>query len=465
MKVVYVSDNIGCPIHMRGIFHYSANMIKLLSSQGHEVDIVLQYPNGINKEALEFDYSQNELSEVVKSSIIAEYLFNSGGQQGAAHFKKALPSLKVKNILNSLLNLEWIWLLRHIIPLSFEKPCVVVNKFNQLDYIPLSHVFFKGIRNILLFGKVYYQKSFLPPKKIDLRGYDLIVLDAPHYFNILKSPGTEVLSIIHDLLPFTDPHLHTKQRSTFRKKMNATLNMATKMIFVSKTTQQSFEQYYTLRRPSAIIYPIFSPQITLADLVTDAFTQLKSLELHKEQTLKASVNTHEIISKRSITITTVVSDENRKNIQAIIDAHQLLPNNYKLNIIGSINHRNYIVSSEQKRRVTFSGYVSDTNKVKMLHSSDVVCYPSLAEGFGIPIIEGIYYTGRVVCSDIPIFREIIDGYAHFCNPMSAWDIADKILFACSLPKLDNLTREQALEAYSCASQSATLERLLHVISE
>jgi glycosyltransferase involved in cell wall biosynthesis len=39
--------------------------------------------------------------------------------------------------------------------------------------------------------------------------------------------------------------------------------------------------------------------------------------------------------------------------------------------------------------------------------------PSLTEGFGLPVAEGLLAGCKVVCSDIPAHREIADGHCHF----------------------------------------------------
>ena len=43
----------------------------------------------------------------------------------------------------------------------------------------------------------------------------------------------------------------------------------------------------------------------------------------------------------------------------------------------------------------------------------VLLAPSSVEGFGLPIAEGMLSGSRIVCADIPAFREIGEGYCHF----------------------------------------------------
>ena len=41
--------------------------------------------------------------------------------------------------------------------------------------------------------------------------------------------------------------------------------------------------------------------------------------------------------------------------------------------------------------------------------------PSIVEGFGLPIVEAMLHGCRVVCSDIPVFREVGESYCHYAS--------------------------------------------------
>jgi glycosyltransferase involved in cell wall biosynthesis len=60
-------------------------------------------------------------------------------------------------------------------------------------------------------------------------------------------------------------------------------------------------------------------------------------------------------------------------------------------------------------------------------SALVFCYPSLYEGFGIPIIEAKAAGCPVVCADTPIFKEVGGDYVSFYPAGDVPALADKIL--------------------------------------
>jgi glycosyltransferase involved in cell wall biosynthesis len=49
-------------------------------------------------------------------------------------------------------------------------------------------------------------------------------------------------------------------------------------------------------------------------------------------------------------------------------------------------------------------------------------FPSLAEGFGLPAVEAAARGVPVICSDLPVFREVMGDHATFLDPRDpeAW---------------------------------------------
>lgn len=67
-------------------------------------------------------------------------------------------------------------------------------------------------------------------------------------------------------------------------------------------------------------------------------------------------------------------------------------------------------------RVRFVDYVPDDDLEGLFALADVAAFPSLAEGFGLPVIEAMARGVPVVASDIPVFREIAGDLARFFDP-------------------------------------------------
>jgi len=69
---------------------------------------------------------------------------------------------------------------------------------------------------------------------------------------------------------------------------------------------------------------------------------------------------------------------------------------------------------------------SDAQLSILYRSSAMFIFPSLQEGFGIPLIEALSCGTPTACSDIPIFHEISDGAATYFDPFSIESIREKM---------------------------------------
>ncbi len=66
------------------------------------------------------------------------------------------------------------------------------------------------------------------------------------------------------------------------------------------------------------------------------------------------------------------------------------------------------------RRLHWFGDANDDDLAFLYDRATALAYPSYAEGFGLPIVEAARRNRPVLCSDIPVFREIgRDGAAYF----------------------------------------------------
>lgn len=76
------------------------------------------------------------------------------------------------------------------------------------------------------------------------------------------------------------------------------------------------------------------------------------------------------------------------------------------------------LSPEVRARILFAGYVSEQEKAWFLTHARAFVYPSLAEGFGLPVLEAWQTGCPVVVSDLPVFREVAGDAAIYADPHS-----------------------------------------------
>jgi glycosyltransferase involved in cell wall biosynthesis len=76
-----------------------------------------------------------------------------------------------------------------------------------------------------------------------------------------------------------------------------------------------------------------------------------------------------------------------------------------------------------KQRVRFLGKLTDTDLRRQYQAAQCIVFPSLMEGFGLPLLEAQVNGCAVICSDIPAFREVAGQAAAFFDPRLAEQLA------------------------------------------
>jgi glycosyltransferase involved in cell wall biosynthesis len=112
----------------------------------------------------------------------------------------------------------------------------------------------------------------------------------------------------------------------------------------------------------------------------------------------------------------------RKNLNRLIEAYASSPAltaAFDLVIVGEANGRSEARGAESRDgRVDFLGGVDDCSLKWLYQHAEAFAFPSLDEGFGLPLLEARTFGARSAASDIPVFRELGFADAYF-DPQSA----------------------------------------------
>ncbi|MDR3696325.1 glycosyltransferase [Mucilaginibacter sp.] len=105
--------------------------------------------------------------------------------------------------------------------------------------------------------------------------------------------------------------------------------------------------------------------------------------------------------------------EKHKNPEIIVNIIKSLPKGYKLLIIGSkeqisqdLYEKMFFESKKNEIIIEFKQGITDLEKYEELASSKLLLYTSTFEGYGLPPIEAQYVGTPVICSDLPVLREV-----------------------------------------------------------
>jgi len=114
--------------------------------------------------------------------------------------------------------------------------------------------------------------------------------------------------------------------------------------------------------------------------------------------------------------------------------------------------------------VLFLGWLSHDDVPLIYNAANVLVFPSLHEGFGMPVIEAMASGVPVICSGIPPLKEITDSAAIFVDPFDPRDIARGILSVLTDNKLRERLIEDGLERAGMFTWEKTALSTLSVIN-
>lgn len=139
--------------------------------------------------------------------------------------------------------------------------------------------------------------------------------------------------------------------------------------------------------------------------------------------------------------------EPRKNLRRLLDAHQSLGASVPpLVVAGAVGWGDDDLKSRlaAATNVMFIGHVDESDLPAVYAGAHALCYPSLMEGFGLPILEAMSQGTPVVTSTGTSTQEVAGGAAVLVDPLSTESIAEGIRDALDRrSELSQLGKERA----------------------
>jgi glycosyltransferase involved in cell wall biosynthesis len=150
----------------------------------------------------------------------------------------------------------------------------------------------------------------------------------------------------------------------------------------------------------------------------------------------------------------VATTEPRKNLEVVLRAFIDLKRSgnlrkHQLVLAGPTGWKNRAlkqrIDEAHRHGLVLAGYVPDELMPSLYAASDGLVFPSLYEGFGMPVLEARTCGARVVTTDIPELREAGDEYVIYVQP-TLDGVKVGIMSAVSSPKPPRAIRRTWKEA-------------------
>lgn len=292
------------------------------------------------------------------------------------------------------------------------------NNTNVIEKLPSTPFYQK-------FYNIWRQKGII--KDLEKDQIDLFHGLSGEIPSNLKKHTIKSVVTIHDLIFMRYPHLYSFfDRKIHFYKFKKSAQNADMVIAISEQTKQDIITYLNI--PSQKIKVIYQG-------CQDVFKQSYSEE-----------ETAEVIEKFNLPkefILNVGTLEERKNALTIVKAIQNIDTT--LVLIGketdySNKIRVYIKENNLAEKVIFLKGLSSQELAIVYQLASVFVYPSIFEGFGIPIIEALFSKTPVITTNSGVFPEAGGPHSIYIDPKNATEMALKI---DQLLKDGNLRKEIA----------------------
>lgn len=124
--------------------------------------------------------------------------------------------------------------------------------------------------------------------------------------------------------------------------------------------------------------------------------------------------------------------QTRKNIIRLVEAFEATPGDWRLVLAGASNGYGAeqilqrIEASRCRDRIRVTGYISPAELQKLYSVASVFAFPSLAEGFGIPVLEAMAHGVPVITSNESALAEVAGNAAYLVDPRRTDEIEEAL---------------------------------------
>ncbi len=262
---------------------------------------------------------------------------------------------------------------------------------------------------------------------------------------------TNIKSIvtIHDLIFLKYPEFFTyTDRSIYLKKVRHACNVSDRIVAVSKQTKEDIIDF--LKIPKDKIQVAYQS-------CNEVFQRQIPKEKKEEISKKYNLPNKFLLNVGSI--------EERKNLLTILKSLKNL-NNQKLVVIGHGKKyrrrcEDFIKNNNLSDQVIFLMDLGINEIACIYQLSEILIYPSISEGFGIPIIEALFSNIPVITTKGGCFEEAGGNHSIYIDPLSESQMTSSIL---SIQKCKELRERMTAEGMKHVKRFTTTNSLKQITS-
>lgn len=307
--------------------------------------------------------------------------------------------------------------------------------------------------NIEIKNKIFWR---IFPFKIDIFFRDKI--DIYHCFHtaIPSKSSSKTIITVHDIIPILYPNLTSekKENKKYLENLKEKCNRATIVITVSEYSKRDIIKYLEIDSKKI---RVVSPGIELED-----YGKITIEEINR---IKEKYN----LQKKFILFLGTL--EPKKNIVNIIKGFERINiKNMELIIAGGKGWKYEEIfetyeNSKYKNNIKMLDYIPEEDKIALYKAAELFIFPSLYEGFGMPVLEAMATGTPVITSNISSLPEVAEDAAILVNPYDIVEIAKAIENVIKNDRLKKEMIEKGLKQARKFTWENSVKKLEKIYSE
>lgn len=257
---------------------------------------------------------------------------------------------------------------------------------------------------------------------MEMKKNSVDALFVPSHVLPLKLPQRSVITIHDVAFKYLKSSYSFKQYHYLNLTTKYAVKVASQIIVPSMATKNDLVKFYGCDKDKiSVVYHGFNAPDFSEKETDDAFDNADFVK-------------HFGLKKDDKYLLFVGRLESKKNLPRLVEAFaEALKTHidYKLILAGKRGVGFYRIMKIIDKlklgdKVVMPGYITEVEKASLFKYCQAFLFPSLYEGFGLPLLESFYYKKPVLASNVPCLLEIGADCAHFVDPYDAKAIANGI---------------------------------------
>jgi glycosyltransferase involved in cell wall biosynthesis len=176
-------------------------------------------------------------------------------------------------------------------------------------------------------------------------------------------------------------------------------------------------------------------------------------------------------SEREDFVLCVGAIQKRKNVARLVRAFERLPKQWRLALAGApdgygaAEELRAVEQSPRRTDIDVLGYVPAETLALLYRRAGIFAFPSLAEGFGMPVLEAMSHGAPVVTSQLSALPEVAGDAAILVDPFDTEAIAEALLRLAGDPDLRDDFARRGVEHARGFTWASAVEQTWRVYNE